>query len=117
MDTFLFDIGNVIMHFDFTHAGIRMAKSCTAEGDPIKLLAPLKQKLESGQIEGPEFVTKGIDAVGFQGTSDEVVRHNSINLRKMTSKGVLRTLKICALAASQRNPTEVQGHRFAGVRY
>ena len=71
MDTFLFDIGNVIMHFDFTHAGIRMAKSSFAEGDPMKLLAPLKQKLESGQIDGAEFVSKGIGVIGYQGTAAE----------------------------------------------
>ena len=71
MDTFLFDIGNVIMHFDFTHAGARLAKVSSAEGDPLKLLAPLKQKLESGQIDGPEFVAKGIEKIGFGGTPEE----------------------------------------------
>ncbi len=71
MNTLLFDIGNVIMHFDFARARTRLAKSSAAEGDPLGLLAPLKRQLEIGEIEGSTFVAEAITTLGYRGSAEQ----------------------------------------------
>jgi len=71
MNAILLDIGNVIVHFDFSRARARLAKWSAAEGDPLELLAPLKQKLELGEIDGRAFVTRAVATLGFRGTVGE----------------------------------------------
>ena len=73
METLLFDIGNVIVHFDFTDAGKKLSEQSEVE-NPLELLEPLKQELESGQIEGPEFVERGAEIVQFKGSKDEFTK-------------------------------------------
>ena len=73
METLLFDIGNVIVHFDFTDAGIKLAEQSEVDA-PLEVLDSLKQELESGQIEGPEFVARGTELIGFNGTQEEFTK-------------------------------------------
>lgn len=71
MKTVLFDIGNVIMHFDFGPARARLARSSTVDGDPLELLAPLKHALETGKIDGPMFVSQAISTLEYRESPQE----------------------------------------------
>ena len=73
MDTLLFDIGNVIVHFDFTEAGIKLAEQSEVEA-PLEVIEPIKQELESGQIEGPEFIARASEMIRFKGTNEELTK-------------------------------------------
>jgi FMN phosphatase YigB (HAD superfamily) len=71
----LFDIGNVIVHFDFTEAAQRFAAMSDANTDEVLgLLAPFKDHLESGQISDEDFVTQGMARARFQGSREEFIR-------------------------------------------
>lgn len=73
--TFLFDIGNVLVHFDFGPALHRLAERSAAEVDRLEaLLAPLKIELESGRMGDADFITASIDLLGFTGTRGEFAR-------------------------------------------
>ena len=74
MEALLFDIGNVIMHFDFTDAGAKFAESSSVDTDPLEVIEPLKQELESGKIAGPEFVDRASKAIGFEGTAEDFTK-------------------------------------------
>lgn len=66
MKTLLLDIGNVIVHFDFAPARMRLAASSLAEGDPLDLLADSKRKLEIGEIDGPAFVAEAMAILEYR---------------------------------------------------
>jgi len=66
IDTFLFDIGNVLVTFDFNIAARAYQKSSTTEYDPIDILIPLRDRLEVGEMTAEEFVAEGIERIGFQ---------------------------------------------------
>lgn len=69
---FLFDIGNVLVHFDFTPAIQRFASLSTAdEGEINQLLSPFKDDLESGNISDEDFIAQSINRIGFRGTPAE----------------------------------------------
>ncbi len=73
---FLFDIGNVLVRFDFTHALARLAEQSSAPaGEVPKLLSPLKDALESGQMSDDDFISQSIAKLGFRGE-----RHDFIEL-------------------------------------
>ncbi|MDG2304508.1 MAG: HAD-IA family hydrolase [Candidatus Binatia bacterium] len=59
------------MHFDFARTKARLSESSAAEGDPLELLAPLKQRLEIGEIDGAAFVAEGISILGYRGSAEE----------------------------------------------
>jgi glucose-1-phosphatase len=68
----LFDIGNVLVHFDFAPAIRRFAERSEAgAGEVSSLLAPLKEAHESGRLGDDEFIAQGMARIGFQGTRAE----------------------------------------------
>lgn len=72
---FLFDIGNVILKFDFSIASDRLLKQMT--GSPGNLLDPLEELKvdhESGRIDDETFISQTIELLGFTGTRDEFSR-------------------------------------------
>jgi FMN phosphatase YigB (HAD superfamily) len=70
--TFLFDIGNVILKFDFSPAVQELAKRSTRTGeDVLKPIENIKCQLESGQMDDDSFITEAIDILGFEGTREE----------------------------------------------
>lgn len=70
--TFLFDIGNVLVHFDFAKAARRLAERSEAAPDGIEaLLEPIKVDLESGRMSDDAFITQGIARIGFAGSRTE----------------------------------------------
>jgi glucose-1-phosphatase len=72
---FLFDIGNVLLRFDFTLA-LRALAVKSAEHDPVQVLAllePIKFALEDGQIDRAAFIRGVLDVLRFTGTEDEFI--------------------------------------------
>ncbi|MEI6534996.1 MAG: HAD family phosphatase [Verrucomicrobiaceae bacterium] len=72
---FLFDIGNVLVHFDFREAAQKFAQLSAATADEIlTLLSPFKDDLESGRMSDADFITQSISRIGFRGTHEEFTR-------------------------------------------
>lgn len=72
---YLFDIGNVLVHFDFGQAAQKFARQSAATADEIlTLLSPFKDDLESGRMSDDDFITQSIALIGFRGTREEFTR-------------------------------------------
>jgi putative hydrolase of the HAD superfamily len=70
----LFDIGNVLVRFDFTAAAKRFAAQSEATTEEVlALLAPFKDDLESGRISDSDFVSQSMARIGFRGTREEFI--------------------------------------------
>lgn len=72
---FLFDIGNVLLRFDF-HIALRKLAAQADASDPTELLTrldPVKFMLEDGQIDRASFLRAAIDVLRFRGTEAEFV--------------------------------------------
>lgn len=72
---FLFDIGNVILRFDFTIALRKLAAQSLSD-DPTELLTllePVKFMLEDGQIDRASFLRGAIDALRYRGTEADFI--------------------------------------------
>jgi len=68
VEAIIFDIGNVLLRFDFSLVTQRIAPFCsTAESSVHSLLAPLKDELESGRIEGETFLQEASRIIGYTG--------------------------------------------------
>lgn len=71
----LFDIGNVLVRFDFTAAAQRFAVQSEATTEQVlSLLSPFKDDLESGRISDDDFVSQSISRIGFRGAREEFIR-------------------------------------------
>lgn len=69
---FLFDIGNVLVKFDFSTAARRLAEGSEATAGEVELLLlPIKDDLESGRLSDEDFIGRGIARIGFRGTRAE----------------------------------------------
>lgn len=72
MPALLFDIGNVLVTFDFSRSAARMAeRSPLSQQQIFDMIAPLKVPFESGQMPAEEFIFRSMDAIDFQGTKEE----------------------------------------------
>lgn len=68
----LFDIGNVLVTFDFAIAARRFAQQCPfSEDQIIQLIEPLKVPLECGRLGDDEFVSRGMELIRFAGSPAE----------------------------------------------
>ena len=67
---FLFDIGNVLMRFDFSHAVRAVAPLCDVAdaADLLSRMDSVKCGYEDGQISRAEFLKKSFAALGYRGT-------------------------------------------------
>lgn len=73
---FLFDIGRVILNFDFNLGVERIQDRCSkvsAHGI-LPAIADLTFELESGQITTEEYVAQVKERLGFSGTIDDFIR-------------------------------------------
>lgn len=70
---FLFDIGNVIVDFDFDRAAQKLRGLCCHPTDPIEAIVDLRHELELGSMTGEEFTQAAIKRIGFVGSHDEFV--------------------------------------------
>ncbi|MEK0445877.1 MAG: hypothetical protein RLZZ399_1198 [Verrucomicrobiota bacterium] len=74
LEAIIFDIGNVLLHFDFDRTMRRIAPYCEAEEVLIPgLLEPLKQAFESGRVSNDVFVEEACGLIGFEGDRGELV--------------------------------------------
>ena len=72
MPALLFDIGNVLVTFDFVRSAKRMAERSHLTAQQIHdAIAPLKNPFESGAMPAPEFIFRAMDAIDFQGSAEE----------------------------------------------
>ena len=70
---FLFDIGKVIIHFDFGRTVNAVADRCTA-GPPealLEMVTDLTIQLELGEITPDDFVSQACGRIGFTGEQSE----------------------------------------------
>lgn len=72
---FLFDIGNVIISFDFGIAARRLAPHCSIAADEaLERVVSLHPELETGRLSPDEFIREATDRVGYRGTAEEFRR-------------------------------------------
>lgn len=70
----LFDIGNVIVRFDFNVAARRFAALSEVSAEQVLgLLSPFKNDLESGRISDDDFIEQSVALTGFRGTRGEFI--------------------------------------------
>jgi putative hydrolase of the HAD superfamily len=71
----LFDIGNVIVHFDFAPATERLASLSDVRADEVfERLSRFKVALETGAMNDEEFITESIALTGFRGSRADFAR-------------------------------------------
>lgn len=70
---FLFDVGNVIIGFDFTITAKKLAPQCdiTPE-EAFRRVAQLTDRLESGQLSTDDFLEEAVTRIGFKGSPAEL---------------------------------------------
>lgn len=74
MTAFLFDIGNVIVRFDFSQAALKFAALSTSSSEEVlAALSPFKDDLESGRISDADFVAASMQRIGFKGSYEQFV--------------------------------------------
>lgn len=73
VDAVVFDIGNVLVNFDFEPFYAEVVANCGgATGGALKeLLEPTKQAYENGRISRQEFVRGSIEILGYRGTEND----------------------------------------------
>jgi len=70
-DTYLFDIGNVIISFDFNRTVAKLVDHCSVPAESaLELVGDLTVELELGQLTPDEFFTKASERIGFRGETD-----------------------------------------------
>ena len=70
----LFDIGNVLVTFDFSRAMARFAEQSPLPSATIReRLMPLVEQMECGLISSSEFITRGMAATEFGGPEEAFV--------------------------------------------
>jgi len=71
---FLFDIGNVLVKFDFTHALLKLSELSAVPAQEVPtVLTPLKDSLESGGMSDHDFITQSIAKLGFKGGRNDFI--------------------------------------------
>lgn len=73
---FLFDIGNVILKFDFSIGVERIQDRCSKvdADDILSSIADLTHDMEAGRIDTPTYVNQASERLGFTGTEDDFIR-------------------------------------------
>ena len=72
MRALLFDIGNVLVTFDFNRSAARMVERSPLSKQAIfDAIDPLKVPFESGAMPEDEFVFRAMDAIDFGGSAEE----------------------------------------------
>ena len=71
INAYLFDIGNVILKFDFNIAIDKLRAAGITHENPIKHIAEIKDKYEAGDFDDEEFVQLATTELGFTGSGQE----------------------------------------------
>lgn len=72
-NAFLFDIGNVILGFDFNIAVRKLRDFGITHKEPFAYIAEVKNRYEAGEYDDEEFVELAMGQLGFNGSSGEFV--------------------------------------------
>lgn len=71
-EAYLFDIGNVIIAFDFRKAADRIAPQClVTPEEALRVVTGLSPELERGVLTEDEFVSECVTAIGFDGPKEQ----------------------------------------------
>ena len=75
INAFLFDIGNVLVRFDFARAARAVAPlSAVADADEaLRRVDGVKFGYEDGQVTRAEFLRKAFEALGYRGTEAQFI--------------------------------------------
>lgn len=70
---FLFDIGNVLVRFDFSKAyrAIAEQSAATHDADTLARFEAIKHRYEDGQIGRQEFLERAFEALSYRGTESD----------------------------------------------
>ncbi len=72
---FLFDIGNVILKFDFEAAHRQLLPiECRASSESLHALQRAQAELESGRLDDENFISRAMEITGFSGSPAEFTR-------------------------------------------
>jgi putative hydrolase of the HAD superfamily len=72
LDAFVFDIGNVLLPFDFGVAIRRVAGHCRVSPEAMyDKVAPIKDEYECGRMDRATFVGRAMEALGYDGARSE----------------------------------------------
>lgn len=67
-EAFLFDIGNVILPFDFTISARKLAaRSAVSAEEVLALVSPLTVDLELGRLSPEDFIAAASERIGYAG--------------------------------------------------
>lgn len=75
ISAFLFDIGNVLLRFDFSLALDKVAAECEVR-DPVEVLAridQIKSGYEDGQIDRASFLRAAFDVIRYRGSEADFI--------------------------------------------
>lgn len=73
--TLIFDIGNVLVTFDFTRASRIVAAQSDCDADAVlHTISSIKDELESGRMDEHTFFAQAMKLVGFRGSMAEFER-------------------------------------------
>lgn len=71
--TLLFDIGNVLVTFDFSRASRRVAEKSRFDADTVlKVVSDIKDELEGGRMDEDAFFALAMERIGYSGTREEL---------------------------------------------
>ncbi len=72
---FLFDIGNVILKFDFRIGVQRIQDRCSkASGEQLlRTISDLTEQLEAGQLDVSTYVSQASERLGFTGSEEDFI--------------------------------------------
>jgi len=73
---FLFDIGNVILKFDFSIGVKRIQDRCSkvSPDEILSSIADLTHEMEAGRIDTPTYVQTASERLGFSGSEGDFIR-------------------------------------------
>lgn len=75
VNAFLFDVGNVIIAFDFRKAARKIEPCCDCSaGEILARVSPLTDTLERGEITPDQFYDETTRLIGYQGDRDFLAR-------------------------------------------
>ena len=111
---FLFDIGNVLMRFDFSLAVRAVAPLCDAAGSAeiLSRMDSVKSGYEDGQVSRAEFLAKAFGALGYRGTEAQfIAAWQGIFTENEPMTALVRTLhgKFPLYLLSNTNDMHVEG--------
>ena len=74
INAYLFDIGNVILGFDFSIAVEKLRAFGITHDEPIASISETKNRYEAGEFDDEEFVELAMGELGFNGSEDEFIK-------------------------------------------